>query len=176
MVDIKTGDIPCSVFVSEVPNHKIVKLNILKDIKENAVFSVNDLSRETIYNTDFFIDKQYNYCKYMDLVRPIFEEHNRSLTKLLDYEFNIVVSAIWYQQYATGDFHSWHRHSGCTFSNVYYVDLPDVASKTTFRFLGREFEVEVNEGQILTFPSYLYHCSKPNMSKNIKTVIAFNSS
>jgi hypothetical protein len=176
MINIKTGDTPCSVFVSDVYEHSDLKYNILTDINKNAVFSVNDPGREIIYNTDFFINRQFNYFKYSEFVSSVFERHNKALSNLLEYEINIVMSEMWFQQYAPGNFHGWHRHNNCTFSNVYYVDLPATASKTTFKFLGREFDVDVKEGQILTFPSFLCHCSKPNKSSNIKTVIAFNSS
>ena len=176
MVYIKTGDIPCSVFVSDVDGHEDIKRSILEDINKNSIFSIYDQGRESIHNTDFYIDKQFNYCNYPNIAIPIFEKHNRALTNFLGYDVGIVTKEIWYQQYATGDFHCWHRHNGCTFSNVYYVELPEKSSKTTFRFLKQEFVVDVKEGQILTFPSFLYHCSKPNQSKNIKTIISFNSS
>ena len=81
---------------------------------------------------------------------------------------------VWYQQYKKGDYHGWHRHPNNTFSNVYYVSLPKNSASTSFRYSGKEFEINVKEGQILTFPSYLEHCSKPNPSDQIKTVISFN--
>jgi len=61
------------------------------------------------------------------------------------------------------------------YSNIYYLDLPEGTSKTTFKFIDKEFEVDVEEGDILTFPGSMLHCSKPNTSEHTKTVIAFNT-
>ena len=36
--------------------------------------------------------------------------------------------------------------------------------------------VKAKEGDIITFPAFLFHRSKPNTSKKRKTVISFNSS
>ena len=81
----------------------------------------------------------------------------------------------WFQQYKKKDFHTWHIHGGCNFSCVYYVDIDDNCSKTTFRLLdGSEFDVAVKEGDVLVFPSYMPHTSKPNKSNKTKTIISFN--
>ena len=36
--------------------------------------------------------------------------------------------------------------------------------------------VKAKEGDIITFPAFLFHRSKPNISKKRKTIISFNSS
>ena len=59
------------------------------------------------------------------------------------------------------------------FSNVYYVELPDGAAKTSFLVGGEELSVEVEEGCILSFPTTLLHCSKPNKGGR-KTVVVAN--
>ena len=60
------------------------------------------------------------------------------------------------------------------FSCVYYAALPEGASLTTFKLLGKEFSIEVKEGQVLVFPAPFLHCSKPNQSNAEKIVVAFN--
>jgi uncharacterized RmlC-like cupin family protein len=40
--------------------------------------------------------------------------------------------------------------------------------------MGEEIEVHVDEGDILVFPTFIPHRSKPNLDTKIKTVIAFN--
>jgi hypothetical protein len=176
MVEIKTGDIPCCIFVSNVSHHQNIKNNFLNSIKDTPRFSIKD-SNLTILNTDYYLvdsfrDITYNYSSF---ILPILEEHNNSLTKFLNYYTKIKVGLYWFQQYSSGDFHSWHHHPGSVFSNIYYVDLPEKSVRTKFRFLGEEFEIAVEEGQILTFPSFLEHCSPPNSSDSIKTIISFNS-
>jgi ectoine hydroxylase-related dioxygenase (phytanoyl-CoA dioxygenase family) len=88
----------------------------------------------------------------------------------------ILLNNVWIQQYEKGDSHGWHTHENCNFSNVYYIDLNGECPKTHFKFRGFEFEIPVKEGQILTFPGYIAHCSKENKSDYVKSVLAFNSS
>jgi hypothetical protein len=176
MIKIETGDVPCCVYVSDVEDHFNIKQQFLDFLKNTPVFGSKFKQMESLYNSDFYIKSEFKDETYFDLVRPIFKQHNENLSNLLGYKFeNLNIFNIWYQQYAKNDFHDWHRHKSSVFNNIYYVDLPAGASKTTFRFLGKEFQVEVKEGQILSFPSFYEHCSKPNLSDNIKTVIAFNS-
>jgi len=174
MIEIKTGDIPCCAYVSDVPNHSFFKEWFLNYINSSIIFSMIDKSNDHyIYNTDFF---NSNFHKdYHDVITPIINNHNLSLFYFLKYkeDYFFRIKKLWFQQYAKGDGHSWHRHDG-VFSSVYYVDLPEGVSTTTFRFQGKEFEIDVNEGQILTIPSFFEHCSKPNKSDKMKTVIAFN--
>ena len=51
--------------------------------------------------------------------------------------------------------------------------MPDKSMTTEFL---NKAEVIVKEGDILIFPSYLYHRSKKNSLEKRKTVIAFNCS
>lgn len=172
MIEIKTGNIPCCVYISDVEEHGFFKPKFLNLLDSSIKVSIEEKGFQSIYNTDFF-NNNFN-IKY-NFITPILEKHNTALASYLQYhDYIIKTTRIWYQQYAKGGHHYWHRHNGI-FSNIYYVDLPDQASKTSFRFLGKEFSVDVKEGQILTFPSYIEHCSKPNMSDKIKTVISFNT-
>ena len=176
MIEIKTGDIPCCIYTSYVEDHFNIKQLFLEQIKNLPIFSISDIDQK-IFNTDYFIRSYFNKVDYKP-IQKVVHAYNIALSKFLNYSADDVLlvpnNYFWFQQYKTNDYHSWHRHEG-SFSNVYFIDLPYKASKTSFRYLGKEFQVEVEEGQILTFPSFLEHCSKPNLSDKIKTVISFNS-
>ena len=176
MIKINSGNIPCCVFTSNVEDHLNLKHLFLEQLNSLSVHSISDVNQR-IFNTDFHINSHFNKVDYKS-VQKVVDDHNIALSKFLNYgtrdRILVLNNYFWFQQYKTNDYHTWHRHDGC-FSNVYYIDLPCNASKTSFRFMGKEFQVEVEEGQILTFPSFLEHCSKPNPSDKIKTVIAFNS-
>ena len=181
MIEIKTGDIPCCVYVSEVLTHKEIKIPLLHIFNNNGTFGL-DVGDEypfgqRTYNTDWHLQSSFHYkhIEYERIIDPIINNHNEALTKFLGYTEPITCDNKWFQQYKKNDFHGWHRHKHCIFSNVYYLDLP-YKVLTSFRFHGREFTIEIKEGQILTFPSFLEHSSKPNFSDKIKTVISFNSS
>jgi cupin superfamily acireductone dioxygenase involved in methionine salvage len=163
--------------ISDVLEHKDLKQKILEAIKEIGVHS-SIIKANSLFNTDWELNPNYPR-PYFPIVKQLFEEQNKKICGVYNFDGCDTIGItqnFWFQQYAFGDFHHWHLHSGgCTYSSVYYVDLPKGSSKTTFRFLNDEFEIDVKEGQILSTPSMLLHCSKPNKSKEIKTVIAFNT-
>ena len=175
MIEIKTGDLPCCAFVSDVQDHIRVKEKMLNYLQRKPIYGMIG-SKSKIFNTDYYV-KNFKEIdnSYYDFINPVLNIHNKSLSEYLKYEEDIVCNALWYQQYQKGDTHTWHRHQDSIFSNIYFVELPEEASKTTLRFLGKEFQIEVLEGQILTFPSFFEHCSKPSLSERLKTIIGFNS-
>lgn len=170
------ASIPCHVFKTHVDSHKNVKTQILNSIEKLGIHGFS-LKHEKIYNTDWHVkldrSKEFQNKEYIDIVLPIINKHLTFIANKTGLQ-SPLVSELWFQQYAQEDFHGWHVHGRCMFSNIYYVELPQNSAKTTFRHFGQEFEIGVEEGDILTFPSFLQHCSKPNKDVNKKTVIAFN--
>ena len=161
-------------YLYDVPNHAEVKSAILNGIKSMGTHCVIK-ERQQISNTDWHLSPQLER-PYIAYLAPIVEAHLQILLKssnLFEVEPDLKLANYWFQQYAKNDKHDWHMHEYCIFSNVYYVDLPAGAAKTSFKVGGKEFEVKVSEGQILTFPSCFPHCSKPNKAST-KTVISFN--
>ena len=162
--------------ISDISEHKNLKPLILDGIKKVGIHS--SITKESsLCNTDWELNEGYPR-PYWSIVKPLFEEQSKKICGLYNFDDCDTVGIVrnfWFQQYAFGDFHRWHFHSGSTYSSVYYVELPEGSSKTTFRFLDNEFEIDVKEGQILSAPSMLLHCSKPSKNKKIKTVIAFNT-
>lgn len=174
--DIRDASVPCSFFKTVVKNHKEIKDTILNEINKIGIHSVYNCE-ERLYNTDFYIDvntKRVFKQNLSNIILPIIQSHNTALSKKIDVK-DIELDNYWYQQYKKNDFHKWHLHRFCVYSNVYYVNLDQSSSRTTFKHLGIEFSIEMEEGEILTFPSFYLHCSHPNQSDNIKTVIAFNT-
>jgi mannose-6-phosphate isomerase-like protein (cupin superfamily) len=169
-MDIKNVDL--GVFIKPVLNHKLIKDNILSAIEKMGKHSLVE-EHVRVSNTDWHLLPSYDRI-YRHFMFDLAKEHCEELKRILDYKTKIEPDTFWFQQYETGDFHDWHVHKYSMFSNVYYVELPEGSVNTTFKFLGREFQVKVKEGDILTFPSFLEHCSKPNQSTR-KTVVSFNS-
>jgi hypothetical protein len=161
-----------TIVVSKVERHDILKPLILSSIEEMGRYGIIN-SANNIYNTDWHLNSS-TLRKYYQYVQLSLETHNQKVKEYFGYT-SVQTTNYWMQQYATGGFHKWHTHENCTFSNVYYVDLDGCASKTTFLYRNQEFEVDVQEGCILSFPSFFIHCSKPNITEKIKTVIAYNS-
>ena len=85
----------------------------------------------------------------------------------------MIVQNIWYQQYNSNDEHDWHTHTGSHYTNIYFVELPDKDMKTEILDMAN---IDVKEGDIISFPAFIFHRSKPNKSNKRKTVISFNTS
>ena len=172
---MKQYEIPAHIFVSKVPNHQELKPKILEAIEREPSESVRD-SGQKISKTDFFKEPEIKRS-YYDIIKSPIENHLKEVCdKLQIFKLQIFLSpnnSFWFQQYKYGDFHNYHTHDA-GYSCVYYVQLESESPKTTFIYMGNEFEFNVNEGDIVTFPSYLMHRSKPNFSKFTKTIVACN--
>jgi hypothetical protein len=166
-------DIPSKVFLNSVENHQTYKNQILESIKSMGSFSLNEPNISSIYNSDWHLNRQGFESHYYDLVKPVLLDHIETVRSFLNYK-KLEITNYWFQQYKKDDFHIWHTHGGCLFSSVYYVELAEDNPITTFKMGELEFKVPVKEGDIITFPSFLAHCSPINQSETIKTVISFN--
>jgi hypothetical protein len=163
-------EVPAHIFVSKVPNHQELKPKILEAIKREPSQSVH-ASGQKISKTDFFKDPEIKRS-YYDIIKLPIENHLQEVCDKLQMQLR-QDNYFWFQQYEYGDFHNYHTHD-TAYSCVYYVQLESESPKTTFIYMGNEFEFNINEGDILTFPSYLMHRSKPNFSKFTKTIVACN--
>ena len=168
-----TFDLRNSFIVSDVPNHALLKDEILSAINTMGIHS-SITQGCSIYNTDWELKKEYPR-PYWDLIGSLVEEQHNKIAALYKRPVEMSIINYWFQQYAFGGFHEWHLHGLSTYSNIYYVELPENSVKTSFIFLDEEFTIDVKEGQVLSAPSFLLHCSKPNQSNNLKTIIAFNT-
>ena len=169
-------EFPGLMLVSKVNNHNLIKQTLLDQIAGMGVFGMIN-QQERLYNTDYYLPRDLAR-PYIDTAMPVFNDHNKQVDQLLDTppsHGSMRVVNFWYQQYNTGDYQKWHSHPDSNLSNVYFVSLDQNNPRTTFKHLGKEFHVDVEEGMIITFPAYMQHCSPPNQSQNTKTVIAFNS-
>lgn len=119
-------------------------------------------------------DRQYLNYFYNEIVPSVMDNIAFNHLGFIDYDWEITNS--WFQEYTKGAEHGWHNHSGCQFTNCYYVELPDTKYKTEIIGIdGNKIEYEAQEGDIITIPSWMTHQSPPNYGER-KTVIVFNSS
>jgi hypothetical protein len=171
--DLILESVPSAFFITDVKNHPEIKKRVLDAINSMEVHCSVGLDLR-VCNTDWGLNT--NFCRsYWDIVKPHCEEHLFKIHEYLGSRSNFAILNYWFQQYAKGDFHGWHGHADATFSSVYFVDLPSKELSTSFKFSSVEFQINVGEGQIITFPSCYLHRSNPNPTSNVKTVIAFNS-
>lgn len=161
-------------FKRSVVEHPYIKDSLIRLISESV--SIHNKSNTEDHITDYHISKDLPR-KYEGTVMPLVLDHMREFeTK---YNFGgISLHAMWFQIYKKGGFHDWHVHPFCHFTNVYYVKLPKPSLKTQIKnpFNNNYTEdIEISEGDILTFPSFFFHRSPAVMDDEEKIIISFNT-
>ena len=155
-----------TLFIKPFKKHKELKKTFLK-----LIDSLPISKKESVSNTDWYLPKEHKR-EYVDLFYKNIVDHMKFVCEELKCQ-KWEIQNTWFQQYKEGDEHKWHNHGHAQFSNVYFLELPSTSMKTEF---ATHPEINVSEGDIITFPAYLVHRSKPHPSNKRKTVIAFNSS
>lgn len=168
-------DIPSPIVITSFKNHLDIKNELLKKIEVANSNSPKDKTSEVNISRADWFDAQNMKRDWVSFFTKYASE---DLSKnYLDIGFDSVrINEIWFQQYYSGSEHGWHSHSA-NFTNVYYLELHEDSPKTLLlNPINRKeiIEVEVKEGDLLTFPSYVLHKAPKNESKNRKTIISYN--
>ena len=162
------------VIVSKFKLHDSIKHKTLSlidnftDDQEN-ICDNNDAITKTDWNSNEDVEKDYQ-----SYIKPYLISHTAELFKNYN-SLGIRFGNLWFQQYESYNKHDWHIHGLCHSTNVYFLELEDPEIKTEIKDLyGTVINYSAKEGDILSFPSFLYHRSPTNNSKNRKTVVSFN--
>lgn len=160
--------------VNQIKEHTKHKSKLLKLIKKIPSTNLQEHTHSNVSHSDWFLDKTHKreYLEFFyKMIYPYMEE---MLVPLKCKTWDITNG--WFQQYIKNDFHDWHVHNGVNYTNVYYLELPDIGEKTQiYNILDNTVvDISVNEGDLITFPAYFIHRSKPLTNKR-KTIISFNS-
>lgn len=166
------------------------KTSISEQVREQALSVINNLGTysfiddtQSISHTDWHMSGFNQTMKLENKYLPVIEEeinkHYDYISDALNYEYNhgksvLETVGMWFQQYKPGDYHSTHTHGTCALSSVIYLELEGQDQATEFFTKNNKFQVEVKQGDILTFPSFLAHGS-PNIIETRKTIISFNT-
>jgi len=177
-------DIPVKKFslesyytVGALPGHSNLKHSVLDAIAQS--------NHDTLLSKDAYYDdsvSKLDWSRAQDFERPwvklLMPHINGYLDKLavaLGYQ-KACIDEFWFQQYVNGDSHGWHTH-GSNFTGVYYLELDAASPRTEIIEPARQNKkivVDVNEGDVLMFPSYTIHRA-PSIKNDIrKTIVSFN--
>ena len=159
-------------FVFDVSIHNEIKPSVVAAIESMGLYSLIN-EKQHIAHTDWHLGAD-THRPYYGLVLPAIQDVVSKINNLLGYTDPLTIKNYWFQKYSKDGYHNWHIHKNSVFNAVYYLSLPEGASKTSFKLFEEEFSVDVKEGQILIFPSMYLHCSKLNMSDDSKLIISFN--
>jgi len=156
-----------SHFLNKIPNHAAHKQRLLKLIKNIPLNRYNNISH-TDWNLPQRIKKEWQHYFLKNIYIPWCETFSKQSNQ------NVVLHNCWFQWYEREDYHDWHIHNNTHFTNVYYLQLPNNKVRTSIFAMGKEINIDVNEGDILTFPAYWQHCSPKNNYDAPKVIISFN--
>jgi len=160
------------IFIQKVKEHKEIKnklLSLLDEIKNDKIESDNEKIQKSDYNLSVDVERKYG-SMFQDIVRP----YNENIKKFYKAE-KILINNYWFQQYGDNGYHNFHIHPFSLLSNVYYLELENNNS-TVFYDMQNKKEIKYNleEGDLITFPSLLPHKSQINTNGR-KTIISYNS-
>lgn len=157
--------------------HSIVKENLLSIIDKSYNDNLNvkdDYYGDEIHRLDW--SKNLNYDReWVKYIKPRLEEHFTICANDLNYK-ECEVRGMWYQQYLTNNVHGWHTH-GENYTGVYYLELPKDAPKTELidqYDIHKKITIDATEGDIVIFPSFIFHRAPKIINDTRKTIISFN--
>jgi hypothetical protein len=174
---IEDAGIP--ILVNRVENHAEIKPILLDliDKMPNIEVTSSTTEHDKISKSDYDVPKEV--CReYWKVIEPIaYNVVCKSLFEKFKYQ-EVEIDNYWFQQYNQSDTHGWHVHGRCHWINVYFIELPNESVKTQILDYRREglIDYQAKEGDIITFPSMLYHRSPPNPCRDRKTIVSFNLS
>jgi hypothetical protein len=162
--------------------YSVISLSNHNIIKENLISLINSSYGESIYDgVDRINDTDWNISSNSDRewVKYFLDNCSDQIVSLyqdLGYA-TFQIESFWYQRYKSNDHHGWHSHPDTTFSNVYYLELPEESAATEIisPYYKNIVEINAREGDLLTFPAYLNHRAPTNISEKNRTVIVFNT-
>jgi hypothetical protein len=161
--------------INKIKEHNDIKNNLINLINKIPINKI-DVKTENISHTDWNLPNDCNR-EYVDFFRKIIKPYIEKISLFLNTK-DYRVHNFWFQKYKNQDFHNWHIHPDCNFSNVYYLNLPEKNMRTKiFNIVDKSFSyLDVTEGDLITFPSFLHHKSEANKNNQDKIIIAFNTS
>ena len=173
---MKKHKIECPYLIFQFKNHLNVKKKLLNLIENSKYESPKILKSEVnISKTDWFLSSDKTR-KWVNYFLPFLIEEMKQAYTFLGYD-GFTMQELWFQQYYKNSQHGWHTHSS-NFTSVYYLELENDAPKTKIvnAFNQKEIiELNVVEGDIVIFPSFVIHQGPKNISNNRKTIISYNT-
>ena len=159
----------------EVDDWEFKKKGLINRINKSKLIRTELQTFETDRQTD--INK--GWVHYLsDFLRPLLFEFCEEA------EVSCSMTDAWCVRYQKGDQQAIHNHRGWGFSGILYVEFdPKVHTSTCFMAPWQDPRTDTTslahpsnarEGMVFIAPSFTHHYVKPNLSRNPRTVIAFD--
>jgi len=187
-------DLKDYIYSQEKLQHSPIDSNVAPRIKSNlseSEFNFLNRDNKTVSQVAQFIIQSCSTC-ISNINRQFwgrYKDQNLNIPKLEVHES-------WYHVTRTGGYHGAHAHPNCSWCAIYYVDIGEKdengipsGRNTFFKPIvssyydpgmdwfvnSNQLEPPVEDGDLVLFPSYLYHNAFPYMgTKKDRIVIALN--
>jgi hypothetical protein len=172
---MKKYSIDAPYVISQFSQHCNIKSKLLSLIDSADYENLKYDTVETdISKSDWSFSRDITRSWVSEIVNPLITDV-KAVYSFMGYD-TVLLKELWFQQYQEGSKHGWHVH-GSTFTNIYYLELPNGTPKTQIvnPFNQQEIiELDVKEGDIVSFPSFIIHRAPKNNSTLRKTIVSFN--
>ena len=196
MSDIKIHNLfPVPIFHYKLENYKETNkelLNYILELQKNDKIGNTHSNIGGWHSQNFDIVNQGPPINFLNKIKDYLKHiiSNEFGWKYVHNKQRVV--AMWAIINKKNSFNVSHNHQNCYFSSAYYVKKPknsgditffDPKEAKTYRFPKIEKNTEYSseavtikpeEGDLLIFPSYLYHSVSENLSEDDRVVVSFN--
>lgn len=152
--------------------------------KKERLLDLVDFGNADLWTDQHFSDYHAHKktgCPYIQQFTEILNDELHEVVEVMGK--GISIHDLWAQRYAKSNYMGAHNHGGTGYSCVLYVDFDKNEHKAT-RFIAPfnnfhtgsllEYTPDVNEGELVLFPSVLMHDAAPNQSDKHRTIFSFN--
>lgn len=176
-MSVKKFHLDCQYVIKRFTHHAEIKNELLRLIEEADSNHVVEPEAETdIAKVDWFKASDFSSRNWFEYIKQYLIPDVTEMCRSVGFD-GFKLWEIWFQQYFKTNGHGWHTHSA-NWTSVYYLELPPDAPKTQIvnPFTQNIIEVNIKEGDILMFPSFILHRAPPipNESSIRKTIISYN--
>ena len=163
-------------FKDKLEEHNKIKnilINKINSSKKEEIKIKNKYITDSISELDWSNSKDFNR-EWVKFIFPYLQNKFDKFAKEAGYQKSTIIN-VWFQKYHKNDTHGWHVH-GENYTGVYYVSHKDKKNNTEyFDFKDKKIKsFNVEEGDIIVFPSFLIHRSPKNNNLEDKLIISFN--
>jgi hypothetical protein len=157
--------------------HTIIKENLLKIIescKNESLKSKDEYYSDNIEKLDWSESHNFKREWVNYIINPLLKNLTEMISSMGFKTYNI--TEIWFQQYIKNSEHGWHIH-GSNYTGVYYVELNENSPQTEImnpEDLTKKQKLNVKEGDIIIFPSFVIHKAPLLINDYRKTIVSFN--
>ena len=169
---MRLGLFPIDFWKVKVPSHTTIKDKYLDSFIEGYANNIYQIP------SGWGTQKCHTSFQEIRLIEEdILDEYVGIFNSLLRECYTQEQFDCWYQVYKDSEYQEWHEHSPSTLSAIHFLKFDEEHKAPVFRDPNNKsntYTPEVEEGDIIIFPSYVQHCVPEAQYRNHRATIALN--